>query len=69
MPNQKNPYSELQPIARRDFLAQAGGGIGGLALACLLEQEGVLGQTPANHAAKPQQGNPLAPHPPHPKLA
>lgn len=55
-----------QIVSRRNFLANAGGGIGGLALACLLEQEGVSGQTAKPLAHLPERlGNPLAPHPPH----
>ena len=52
--------------SRRDFLFQSGGGVAGLALAHLLEREGLL-------AAEPQDGpcdllvpgNPYAPKPPH----
>lgn len=44
---------------RRDFLSQAGGGFGMLALGGLLQQTGLA------HAATPQSINPLAPHPPH----
>jgi len=34
-----------QPLSRRDFLWQAGGGLGGIALASMLQQEGLLGAT------------------------
>ena len=50
--------------SRRDFLFQSGGGMAGLALAHLLDREGLL-------AAEPQScdelvpGNPFAPRPPH----
>lgn len=44
---------------RRDFLAQAGGGFGMLALSGLLQHSGLA------HAATPQSINPLAPHAPH----
>lgn len=44
---------------RRDFLAQAGGGFGMLALGGLLQQTGLV------QAATPQSINPLAPHAPH----
>ncbi len=48
-------------IARRDFLARAGGGIGSLALASLLADD-----LPAAHAAPPTlPPDPLAPKPPH----
>src|SRR5207253_8948452 len=43
----------------RDFLLKAGGGFGALALACLLERDGLL---PHAEAAVP--ANPLAPRPP-----
>ena len=36
--------------SRRDFLFQSGGGISGLALAYLLNQDGLLGATPAGGA-------------------
>ncbi|MED5278372.1 MAG: DUF1501 domain-containing protein, partial [Verrucomicrobiota bacterium] len=42
---------------RRQFLLKAGGGIGGLALAGLLQQDA--------QAAKPSAGDPLAPRNPH----
>ena len=45
--------------SRRDFLRKAGGGFGALALACLLERDGL-------RAAEPTPANPLAPRrPPH----
>jgi hypothetical protein len=48
-------------IARRDFLARAGGGIGSLALASLLADD-----LPSAHAAPPiLPPDPLAPRPPH----
>jgi hypothetical protein len=50
-------------IARRDFLARAGGGIGGLALAYLLGGDGLLSADPASAALLPP--NPLAARPPH----
>jgi hypothetical protein len=53
--------------SRRDFLFQSGGGISGLALAHLLNQEGVLGATSENGAcsAKASGYNPYAPRKPH----
>src|SRR6266550_5824560 len=54
---------------RRDFLFRSGGGISGLALAYLLEQQGLLrAATPAlsdNCAAAPVGVNPYAPKKPH----
>ena len=48
--------------SRRDFLFQSGGGISGLALAYLLNQDGLLG---ASCDAKPAGYNPYAPKQPH----
>src|SRR5437867_1109383 len=44
--------------SRRDFLLRAGGGFGALALAYLLDRDGLL-------SAAPRPGNPLAPQRPH----
>ncbi len=56
-------------IARREFLARAGGGIGGIALAFLLGQEGALAdpstQRPNDPTTHLQSDDPLAPHSPH----
>src|SRR5438874_8845707 len=46
--------------SRRNFLATSASGIGGLALASLLQQDGVLAQEAARDSA-----NPLAPRAPH----
>src|SRR5438874_13437212 len=46
--------------SRRNFLATSASGIGGLALASLLQQDGVLAQEAARDSA-----DPLAPRPPH----
>ena len=35
------------PSSRRDFLAHIGGGLGGIALAQLLGESGLLAETPA----------------------
>ena len=53
--------------SRRDFLFQSGGGVSGLALAYLLNQEGLLGATPESGAcdAKAVGYNPYAPRKPH----
>jgi len=52
--------------SRRDFLFQAGGGISGLALAHLLEQQGLLAAEPsAACSAKALGDNPYALRPPH----
>ena len=48
----------LATLCRRDFLRQAGGGIGTIALASLLAEEG-------HTADSAPQANPFAPKPPH----
>ena len=50
----------MPALNRRDFLRQAGGGLGLLALASLLNQQGLLGAEPG-----PVRANPLAPKAPH----
>src|SRR6185295_17198509 len=53
--------------SRRDFLFRSGGGLSGVALAYLLNQDGLLG-APVNEAAcdsKPLGFNPYAPKKPH----
>src|SRR5579859_3210968 len=40
------------PFDRREFLWQAGGGLGGIALACLLSQEGLLANGPSRPRAE-----------------
>lgn len=56
-------HSTPESIARREFLAQAGGGIGSLALLSLLSGEGLLAQT--SNAKRLGDINPLAPKPSH----
>ena len=51
--------------SRRDFLFQSGGGIGGLSLAYLLSQDGLLGADAGACDAKASGFNPYAPKPPH----
>src|SRR5678815_353503 len=52
--------------SRRDFLFQSGGGISGLALAHLLNQDGLLAATTGNACdAKASGYNPYAPKKPH----
>ncbi len=52
--------------SRRDFLFQAGGGVSGLALAHLLEQQGLLAAEPSAACnAKALGNNPYALKPPH----
>ena len=54
--------------SRRDFLFQSGGGISGLALAHLLERDGLKAAQhgAVNPCAAPALGeNPFAPKPPH----
>src|SRR5216683_7632670 len=50
--------------SRREFLFQSGGGISGLALASLLNQDGLLAADDACSNA-PNAANPFAPHKPH----
>jgi hypothetical protein len=52
---------EFVELTRRDFLATSASGLGTLALASLLGQEGLL----ANPSAAPAQKSPHAPHPSH----
>ncbi|MDB5389850.1 MAG: hypothetical protein JWM11_5496 [Planctomycetaceae bacterium] len=59
--NDRIPHS-IQPQSRRDFLFQAGGGFGSLALLSLLTQDGILsGRTALGAEAAPSIINPLAP--------
>ena len=53
--------------SRRDFLFQSGGGISGLALAYLLNKEGLLAAGPSSSGceAPPTGDNPFAPKPAH----
>ena len=51
--------------SRRDFLFQSGGGIGGLSLAYLLSQDGLLGASTGACDVKASGFNPYAPKPPH----
>src|SRR5215469_14729681 len=51
--------------SRRDFLFQSGGGIGGVSLAYLLSQDGLLGAGTGACDAKASGFNPYAPKPPH----
>lgn len=57
-PNPRPQHYQTQYRSRREFLTSAGGGFGMLALAALLQREGLL-------AAVPDLANPLAPKPPH----
>ena len=50
---------------RRNFLFQSGGGIAGLALAHMLDREGMLAAAPADGCGDPIPGNPFAPRAPH----
>jgi hypothetical protein len=51
--------------SRRDFLFQSGGGVSGLALAYLLDQQGLLAAEPGACSARPLGDNPYAPKAPH----
>src|SRR4051794_15449118 len=53
------PHIEM-PTSRRDFLMRAGGGLGAVALAALLDQDGRGAAPPSTVSA-----NPLVPKPPH----
>src|SRR5439155_22111569 len=59
----KDPNEPQLLQSRRHFLANTANGVGMLALASLLQQDGVLGASPAAPAAPDL--NPLAPKPPH----
>ena len=56
-----HPFHEYVSQSRRNFLATSASGIGTLALACLLKEEGLL----AAEAAVVDAINPLAPKAPH----
>src|SRR5262245_42964628 len=53
---------DTRPVSRRQFLRHAGGGFGVLALASLLNTDGLLAAAPRSTAALP---NPFAPNAPH----
>ena len=55
---------ELQQPTRREFLLRAGGGIGGLALAAIMAEQGTP-QARAADGAAGSAANPLAPRKPH----
>ena len=50
---------------RRDFLMQSGGGIAGLALAHMLDQQGLRAAAQSDTCEAPIPDNPFAPKPPH----
>ena len=50
---------------RRDFLMQSGGGIAGLALAHMLDQQGLRAAAQSDTCEAPIPGNPFAPQPSH----
>ena len=50
---------------RREFLMQSGGGVAGLALAHMLDQEGLLAAAQSDTCEAPVSGNPFAPQSPH----
>lgn len=61
-----DPMQEMVARSRRGFLATSAGGIGGLALASLLQQDGLLASEPAPAMGKGEEvSSPLAPKPPH----
>lgn len=51
--------------SRRQFLFESGGGISGLGLAALLDQDGLLASPTGACAHAPTAASPLAPRPPH----
>ncbi len=53
-----------RPASRREFLLRAGGGFGMLALASLLDRDGLLAATETGNRQS-SIANPLAPRPPH----
>src|SRR6266516_7029769 len=55
-------HEDIVRMTRRDFLATSASGIGTLALASLLGENGLLAASPPAGAAAE---NPLAPKPPH----
>jgi hypothetical protein len=63
--SQINADSPTQGLSRRDFLHRAGCGFGSLALAGLLDREGLLAGPTVADASGSSALNPLAPRPPH----
>src|SRR5437868_4405336 len=65
MSQPRNHFASPHPIysTRRDFLRVTGSGFGMLALASLLDQQGLLAQQIQNPKSKVQ--NPMSPHPTH----
>src|SRR5688572_25727704 len=59
----RNEFPLTTPVSRRDLFRRAGAGFGMLALAQLLDREGLLANSAA--AATGQPINPLAPKPSH----
>jgi hypothetical protein len=54
---------ETRPTSRREFLRRSGFGFGAVALASLLDSDGLLAETA--RVAQPNSANPLLPRPPH----
>src|SRR5260370_30998347 len=57
------PSSRVRPASRRDFLFRPGEGIGGLALAYLLSQDGLLASSGCENV--PSVTSPFSPKQPH----
>src|SRR5206468_11890908 len=57
-------FGSVRSASRRDFLRRAGGGFGLLALASLLDHDGLLASDSVTHHGS-RTTNPLAPRPPH----
>lgn len=64
MPHKSSSHETPEFLPRREFLARAGGGIGALALASLLQEEGLLASTTPDHSVL-KGVDPLAPKRPH----
>lgn len=50
-----DPFTNLSPmhgVTRRQFLSRVGAGVGGMALASLLNEQGVLAQETPHHAPR-----------------
>ena len=56
-----NPLEQLAQYSRRDFLTTSASGVGALAMASMLEQDGLL----ASDGDAAVSANPLAPKRPH----
>ena len=60
-----HPLQEALHQTRRNFLTTSASGLGTLAVASLLREEGLLAADATSGKSKPDEANPLAPRPPH----